>query len=111
MDLMDFEQILSNLVCVGIVTSVDNEQRLARVKFEGEQIESGLLHVLASQPYIPNYEGPQCTETASGGSGAAAYESHSHDLVIKPWMPKIGDSVLVLYLPVFDADGFILGRI
>jgi len=27
------------------------------------------------------------------------------------WMPKVDDRVLVLYLPVFDGDGFILGVI
>lgn len=30
---------------------------------------------------------------------------------IKPWMPKVNDQVLVLYLPVFNGDGFILGGI
>ena len=27
------------------------------------------------------------------------------------WMPKVNDQVLVLYLPVFNSDGFILGGI
>lgn len=27
------------------------------------------------------------------------------------WMPAVNDTVLVLYLPVFNADGFILGAI
>ena len=27
------------------------------------------------------------------------------------WMPKVNDMVLVLYLPVFNGDGFILGVI
>lgn len=25
------------------------------------------------------------------------------------WMPKINDAVVVLYLPVFNGDGFVLG--
>jgi phage baseplate assembly protein gpV len=27
------------------------------------------------------------------------------------WMPKVSDRVLVLYIPIFNGDGFILGRI
>ncbi len=27
------------------------------------------------------------------------------------WMPKINDTVLALYIPVFQGDGYILGRI
>ncbi|MEN6437013.1 MAG: hypothetical protein ABFD97_00350 [Syntrophobacter sp.] len=29
----------------------------------------------------------------------------------EPWMPSINDTVVVLYLPVFNGDGFILGAI
>jgi len=27
------------------------------------------------------------------------------------WMPNVNDTVLVIYLPIFNADGFILGGI
>lgn len=27
------------------------------------------------------------------------------------WMPRVNDTVLTLYLPVFNGDGFILGKI
>lgn len=27
------------------------------------------------------------------------------------WMPKVNDTVLILYLPVFNGDGFVLGVI
>ena len=27
------------------------------------------------------------------------------------WMPKVNDTVLTLYLPVFNGDGFVLGVI
>lgn len=29
----------------------------------------------------------------------------------EPWAPKVNDTVLVLYLPVFNGDGYILGRL
>jgi len=38
-------------------------------------------------------------------------EGHQHDLTIKPWMPLVNDTVLTLYLPVFNGDGFVLGGI
>lgn len=92
---------LERLVRIGTVTSVDNDKRTARVKFQDTNNSSGELYVLASRPYIPDYEGPQQTE--DGGK-----------LKIKPWMPKVNAVVLVLYLPVENmesADGYILGEI
>ena len=108
---MDSENILSGLVRIGTVTDVDNDQRMARVKFEDTGMTSGWLVVLKNQPFIPDYDVPQRTEYEAGGSGAAAFESHKHDLVIKPWMPKVNDTVVTLYLPVFNADGFVIGGI
>lgn len=108
---MDVEKILSGLVRIGTVTDVDNGRRMARVKFEDTGMTSGWLTVLKNQPFIPDYDVPQRTEFESGGSGEAAFESHKHDLVIKPWMPKVNDTVVTLYLPVFNADGFVIGGI
>lgn len=84
---MDGERILDQLVRIGTVTAVDKGKRLARVKFQDAGITSGWLPVLAAPPSIP-----------------------AHDPVT-PWMPKVNDTVLTLYLPVFNGDGFILGRI
>ena len=109
---MDIEKILKRLVRIGTVTVTDPVKRVARVKFQDTGMTSGLLHVLASRPYIPDYETkPQRTEFEAGGSGDAAYERHKHNLEIKPWMPKVNATVLTLYLPILDADGFILGEI
>ena len=109
---MDIEKILSQLVRVGTVTDVDNTKRMARVKFQDTGHTSGWLSVLASRPYIPDYETkPQRTEFEAGGSGDSAFENHKHDLTIVPWMPRVNATVLTLFLPVFNADGFILGEI
>jgi len=108
---MNKEAVYDNLVRIGTVTDRDPDQRTARVVFKDTGLPSGRLYVLASRPYIPDYEGPQRTEAQAGGAGYALFESHTHDLVIKPWMPLIGTVVLCLYLPVFDGDGFILGEI
>lgn len=110
----DFEKILRNLVRLGSVTAIDIPKRLARVKFHDTGITSGWLPVLDNRPFIPDYEQlgvSQRTEFEAGGSGDPAFASHKHDLIIKPWMPFVGDQVLALYLPVQDADGFILGRV
>ncbi len=97
------------MVRVGTVTDRDLGARKARVKFPDEDLPSGWLAVLASPPFIPA-PGPQRTEAASGGSGYAAFASHTHNLIIQPWMPEINDTVLVLYVPAFQGDGYILGR-
>lgn len=108
---MDSKNILSRLVQIGTVTDVDNDRRMARVKFEDTGMTSGWLAVLRNQPFIPDYDVPQRTEYEAGGSGAAAFERHKHDLIIKPWMPKVNDTVVTLYLPIFNADGFVIGGI
>lgn len=102
---------LENLVRIGTVTWTDPVKRLARVKFLDTNLPSGKLPVLASRPYIPDYDVPQRTEHKAGGSGDAAYEDHAHPLAIKPWMPMVNATVLCLYLPVWNGDGYILGEI
>lgn len=108
---MDVEKILKRLVRIGTVTVTDPVKRVARVKFEDTGETSGLLYVLANRSYIPDYDVPQQTEFEAGGSGDPAFANHKHDLIIKPWMPKVNAVVLTLYLPVLDGDGFILGEI
>lgn len=109
---MDAEKMISGLVRVGTVTDVNNGEHRARVKFQGEGMTSGWLYVLNNRPFIPDYDiEPQHTEAEAGGSGDAAFASHQHDLVIKQWMPKINDTVVCLYLPGFNADGFVIGGI
>lgn len=107
----ELERVLGRMVRVGIVTAVDVPSRRARVKFEDEGTTSGFLRVLASPPFIPKINGPQRTEPAAGGSGDAAFAEHTHDVVLTPWLPRINDPVLTLYLPTDDSDGYILGRI
>ena len=108
---MDVEKILKRLVRIGTITVTDPIKRVARVKFEDTGETSGLRYVLANRSYVPDYDVPQRTEFEAGGSGDPAFASHKHDLIIKPWMPKVNAVVLTLYLPVLDGDGFILGEI
>lgn len=108
---MNPAKILSRLVQIGTVTNVDNVRRMARVKFHDTGITSAWLHVLKSPPFIPACDGPQHTEFESGGNGDNSFASHRHDLVILPWMPKVNDTVLTIYLPVKEGDGYIIGGV
>ena len=102
---------IEDIVREGKVTAADNGKRIAKVWFDSMGIESDWLPVLITRDFIPDYDVPQRTEYEAGGSGDAAYESHKHDLIIKPYMPKVNDLVLVLYFPVFNGDGVILGGV
>lgn len=95
----------------GKVTAVNNEKRIAKVWFDDLKIESDWMPVLITRDFIPDYDVPQRTEFEAGGSGDPAFASHKHDLIIKPYMPKVNDLVLVLYFPVFNGDGVILGGV
>lgn len=115
----EFEHILSGLVRVGIVTDRQMDKRLARVWFPDLNMPSDWLPVLINRDRIGidvvEWDETQWTEFDSEWKGDRAgdpdYTDHKHELVIKPWMPKVGDEVLTVYLPVLDADGFILGGI
>lgn len=107
----DTGKILQRIIQAGVVQAVDREKRMARVKHPITGIISGWLYVLDNRSFIPDYDGVQQTEEASGGMGEAAFAAHSHELIILPWMPKVNDTVLCLYLPYMNSDGFILGRI
>jgi phage baseplate assembly protein gpV len=106
------ENILANLVRIGTVSSVDNEKRVARVIFQDKDMVSGWLHVLqhhGTGVYIKP-EGKHSHDISEGGKTELDGE-HDHAGSVTYWMPRINDTVVVLYLPVFNADGFILGAI
>ena len=102
---------IEDIVREGKVTAVDNGKRIAKVWFDSMGIESDWLPVMITRDFIPDYDVPQRTEFEAGGSGDPAFASHKHDLIIKPYMPKVNDLVLVLYFPVFNGDGVILGGV
>lgn len=105
------DTVFSGFLRLGIVTDVNNSKRIARVKFEDLGYTSGWIPVLITRDFIPDYDVPQRTEYEGGGSGWPSYESHKHDLIIKPYMPKKGEQVLCIYEPVRNGRGFILGGI
>ncbi len=96
------ENLIKNMVRVGIVTDVDKPNRKARVHFPDMNIVSDFLYIIKSPPFIPEKDVPQSTELA---------EAHKHDVIIRPYLPDVNDKVLCLFIPCEGGDGFILGGI
>lgn len=111
------EQVLKNIVRLGTVTAVDSGKHCARVKFQDTGITSGWLYVLqhpgAGVYVVPDGEHTHTiTDTYTGGGSAGTEPDHNHDgTYLTMWMPHVNETVLCLYLPAFNADGFILGRV
>lgn len=99
-----------NMVRVGKISSVDKENKTAKVTFhdKGTIFVSGDLMILQSPPFIPGKDVPQQTEETEGGSGETAFESHCHEIIISSWLPDVDDDVICLYFAT--GDGVILGR-
>lgn len=112
-----FSEVLGGLVRIGTVTHRRMEERRVRVWFEDDKMSSGWLPVIISQDVTPDheYDDPQWTEFDTEDkepqAGETRYVPHKHKIIRKPYMPKIGDEVLAVYLPVFNADGFVIGGI
>lgn len=87
------------LVQVGMVTAVDAASHKVRVKFKHTDMTSDWLCVLKH----PSYVSADSTTTSAG--------THSHGIGVSPWMPSVNETVLVIYLPVFNSDGFVIGGI
>lgn len=106
------ENILANLVRIGTVSSVDNAKQVVRVIYEDKDIVSGWLHVL-QRPNTGVYIKPEGNHShdISGGGKTEINGEHDHKASTTNWMPRVNDTVLVLYLPVFNGDGFVLGAI
>ena len=87
---------LEQIVRVGTVSSVNTDERTARVKFShlGNMV-SGNLRVM--QHFACAVE-------------VITDQEHNHPGTYTTyWMPKVGDTVVCLYLPVFNGDGVVLG--
>ncbi len=89
---------IERLIQIGTVTAVDIANLKVRVKFQSINMTSGWLSVLQHSGTVINVsvesESPY-SYTASSGQ----------------WLPKINDTVIVIYLPVFNSDGFVIGSI
>lgn len=112
---MGAENVLAGLVRIGTVTVTKGTK--CRVKFQGTEMTSGWLYVIQRSgggvTVVPDGgHGHQVVDTYTGGGSATPVSNHSHSgTMTATWMPKVNDTVLVLYLPVEQGDGFVLGGI
>lgn len=100
-----------DVIRIGQVTDVNTADGTVRVHFPDVDIVSGWLKVIKSPPFIPQSKVEQRTENESGGSGEESFASHSHKVIISPWMPEIGETVLCIYGDEWNGDGYVLGAL
>jgi len=101
----DFE--MENIVRVGVVSAVDAASRKARVMFDDDGMTSGWLFCI--QHFAAGIHVEPDNKHAHEGS-VPEEPVHNHPKThLTYWMPSVGERVVVLYIPVFNADGFILG--
>lgn len=114
---MNFEDILENLVRIGTVSAVDAAGKKVRVIFKDRGgITSGWLYVLqhhGASVYVKKNGNHthDIKDSLSGTGSASVAGEHDHISSVTDWMPEINDQVVVLYLPIFNGDGFVLGAI
>lgn len=92
---------ISKIIRLGKVSDIDASKYKARVLFPDTGVVSDWLYVL-QRPCEVTEETVSCHDNRY---------SHSHKNNVKSWMPKVNDVVLCVFLPVFNADGFIIGGI
>lgn len=102
MEIQDFD--MKNIVRIGTVSAVDGKK--ARVMFD-DGMTSGFLYCIQHERAIVNVAPDN--KHAHEGATPEQPEHYHPGSVLSTWAPSIGETVVVLYIPIFNADGFILG--
>ena len=114
------ENVIARMVQVGIVTAVEPAEHKCRVKFPDTGLTSDWLRVLQQTPGVSVNDGGAHSHTGSASVGGGDHshsasvtinnaEAHGHGVSVSAWMPKVNDTVVVIYIPVFNSDGFVIG--
>jgi len=109
------DAVMNNLVRIGTVQAVRDVQPRVRVWFDALGMSSGWLYVLQHNGAdvvvsADNEHTHDISDSYTGGGNASTVPAHKHPgTKLATWVPKVNDRVLVLYLPVANGDGFILG--
>lgn len=115
------ESLVLRMVQIGVVTVVDPDQHKCRVKFPDTGLTSDWLRVLQQTPTVSVNDGGAHSHTGSVSVSADADHSHTasvsidqaaghgHGITVTGWMPRVNDTVVVIYIPVFNSDGFVIG--
>lgn len=111
------------LIQIGTVTAVDHDAHKVRVKFLDTGLTSDWLSVLKNAPSVSistdgahSHGGTVSVDATDGHTHGASVsvcetDGHKHTASINLWIPAVNDTVLVVYLPVFNSDGFVIGGI
>jgi hypothetical protein len=104
---------LNKLIRAGTVSTVNAAERTATVFFEDtENLVSAPLKILKNGPFIPAKDITQETQPRGGGPpGDSAFAEHTHEVIIKPWLPDVGDFVLCVFPANGGGDGYVVGGI
>ena len=103
------DNVIYRMVQVGVVTAVDPNGHKCRVKFPDNGLTSDWLRVLRQTPSVSIDDGGIHSHSASVSINNAG--SHNHGVNVSGWMPKVNDTVVVIYIPVFNSDGFVIGAL
>lgn len=83
--------VIDRMVQRGTVTAVDPVNHRVRVLFPETGMTSDWLQVLKCPSRVVDIDG--------------------RPLYVEGWFPDINDTVVVLYIPVRDSDGYVIGGI
>lgn len=109
------DSIISRMIQIGTVTDVSGKK--ARVKFQNTDITSDWLPVLQRTGEIVEVKsnGSHSHTITCSGEGCSPQSNttgaHVHQAAVTIWAPKVNDTVVVVFLPVFNSDGFIIGGV
>ena len=94
---------MDSIIRIGKVSDINAANRTVRVRFNDVNITSGWLKVLRTPPFIGNDDPPKEVTKTEKEAG------HFHELKIITWFPAVGETVLCLYNPGFNEDGYVIG--
>ncbi len=93
------DAMIKRMVQVGVVSAIQGNT--ARVIFRESGMTSAFLPVLQHNDAVVTME----------PAGGPEDPQHTHVAKVTTWMPKVNDVVLVIYPPIQNSDGYIIGRI
>lgn len=100
---------LNAMVRTGIVSDVKASEGKARVYYPD------MDDMVSDWLYVMRYPGLSVSIVSKGdhthGGAVSSDGRHSHNVNVEAWMPRVNDTVLVLYAYGHNADGYILGVI
>lgn len=104
---------MNDIIRIGIVSTVSPSDRTVRVQFPSDDMVSGWLKVIKSPPLVTAAGKAGNKEIIADNNGIEICRDTSIDVDIKtevsPWLPAVGETVLCIYNPGFNEDGFVIG--